>query len=88
MKMRNALEMAGLACMAMAVAIFPMINPAHAAPPEKAKDAQIGIMGSVNQKVDMNTKRAEAAKRLKARKTGAVAPAVNVNPNKTEGGVK
>lgn len=76
MKMRNVLSLNIMLCMGIAVAALSFGgNPAHAGPePEGSiKGGQVGPMGTVTDKVDMNQKRAEAAKRLKARRAAAIA---------------
>jgi hypothetical protein len=72
MKMRSFLSQINMLCLGIAVATLSFGgNPAHAGPAETAKGSPVGIMGTVTDKVDMNAKRAEAAKRHKERRAAA-----------------
>jgi hypothetical protein len=76
MKMRSFLSQISMSCLGIAVATLSFGgNPAHAGPePEGSiKGSPVGPMGTVSDKVEMNLKRAEAAKRLKERRAAAAA---------------
>ena len=74
--MRNFSSLIKMLCMGIAVAALPFGgNPAHAGPENSVKGSPIGTMGIVSDRVKLNTKRAEAAKRLKERRAAAAAKA-------------
>ena len=77
MKMRSFLSQISMSCLGIAVATLSFGgNLAHAGPeetPNNASGKPIGMMGTVKQRVDLNQKRAEAAKRLKERRDAAAA---------------
>jgi hypothetical protein len=91
MKMRNFLSLNIMLCMGIAVAALSFGgNPAHAGPENSVKDSPVGKMGTVTDRVDLNLKRAEAAKRLKERRAAAAAEASKKHhrPIINEGGAK
>jgi hypothetical protein len=76
MNMLNFLSQINILCMGIAVVALSFGgNPAHAGPEQSVKGSSVGIMGTVTDRVEMNTKRAEAAKRHKARRDSAAAEA-------------
>lgn len=83
--MRNFSSLIKMLCMGIAVAALPFGgNPAHAGPGEVDNGKHVGTMGTVSDRVKLNTKRAEAAKRLKERRAAAAAKAAK----NAEGGAK
>jgi hypothetical protein len=91
MKMRSFLSQINMLCLAIAVATLSFGgNPAHAGPGESVKGSPIGMMGTVTDRVDLNLKRAEAAKRQKERRAAAAAEAAKKADaaKKSEGGAK
>ena len=93
MKMRNLLTLNIMLLMGIAVAALSFgDNPAHAGPENSIKGTPVGPMGTVTDRVDLNLKRAEAAKRIKARRAAAAAAAAKKKAEeaakKQEGGAK
>jgi hypothetical protein len=78
------------ACLVSMLTITPMGNPAHAGPEPAGsiKGSPVGPMGTVIEKVDLNTKRAEAAKRLKQRRDIAAAAKKAEAAKKATGGAQ
>lgn len=93
MKMRNFFSLNIMLCMGIAVAALSFGgNPAHAGPNESVKGTPVGPMGTVTDRVNLNLKRAEAAKQIKARRAAAKAEAAKKAAEeaakKQEGGAK